>query len=115
MPEGKGKRHTPEQIVKILREVDSEKTVVQVCSTYNIGEQTFYSWRKQYRGMELSDVRELKQLKEENARLKRLVADQALKTRLRTGTFQGRFGNLLKSGFRFSTNEFRPSCPSSVI
>jgi putative transposase len=82
MPRGKGKRHTPEQIVKILREVDSGKTVVQICSTYNISEQTFYRWRKQYGGMDVSDVRELKQLREENARLKRLVADQALDNQL---------------------------------
>lgn len=82
MPTGKGKRHTPVQIVNILREADSGKTVVQICSIYNISEQTFYRWRKQYGGMDVSDVRELKQLKEENARLKRLVADQALDNQL---------------------------------
>ena len=82
MPTGKGKRHTPTQIVTILREADSGKTVAQICSSYNISEQTFYRWRKKYGGMDVSDVRELKQLKEENARLKRLVADQALDIQL---------------------------------
>jgi len=82
MPKGKGKRHTPVQIVTILREADSGKTVTQICSNYNVSEQTFYRWRKQYGGMDVSDVRELKQLKEENARLKRLVADQALDIQL---------------------------------
>lgn len=82
MPTGKGKRHTAEQIVAILREAEGGKTVAQICSAYNISQQTFYRWRKQYGSMELSDVRLLKQLKEENARLKRLVADQALDIQL---------------------------------
>ena len=82
MPKGKGKRHTPEQIVSILREVEGGKTVANVCSTYNVSEQTYYRWKKQYGGMNLSDVRELKKLREENARLKRLVADQALDIQL---------------------------------
>ena len=82
MPKGKGKRHTPEQIVSILREVEGGKTVANVCSTYNVSEQTYYRWKKQYGGMSLSEVRELKKLREENARLKRLVADQALDIQL---------------------------------
>ena len=82
MPKGKGKRHTAEQIVAILREVEGGKTVPQICSTYNISQQTFYRWRKQYGSMDLSDVRLLKQLKDENTRLKRLVANQALDIQL---------------------------------
>ncbi len=82
MPKGKGKRHTPEQIVKILREADSGKTITQICGAYNISEQTFYRWRKQFGGMDVSDVRELRQLRDENTRLKRLVADQALDIQL---------------------------------
>lgn len=71
-----------EQIVAILREVEGGKTVAQICSTYNISQQTFYRWRKQYGSMDLSDVRLLKQLKDENTRLKRLVANQALDIQL---------------------------------
>lgn len=82
MPKGKGKRHTAEQIVSILREADGGKTITQICSAYNVSEQTFYRWRKQYGSMDVSDVRELKELRQENTRLKRLVADQALDIQL---------------------------------
>ena len=82
MPTGKGKRHTAEQIVRILRESEGSKTIRQVCSEYNISEHTFYRWRKKYGSMVESDVRRLKELEEENRRLKHLVADQALDIRL---------------------------------
>ena len=82
MPLGKGKRHTPEQIVRILREAESGKTVRSVCSEYNISEQSFYRWRQKFGSMVVSDVRRLKSLEEENRRLKLLVADQALDNRL---------------------------------
>lgn len=82
MPRAKGKHHTPEQIVRILREADGGKTVAQVCSEYNISEQTYYRWRRQYGSAELSDVRRLKQLAEENQQLKRLVANLALDNQL---------------------------------
>ena len=78
MPKGKGKRHTPEQIVRILREAEGTRTIAQVSSEYNISEQTFYRWRKQFGAMEVSHVRRLKELEEENRRLKTLVADQVL-------------------------------------
>ena len=82
MPTGKGKRHTSEQIVRILREAEGGKTITHVCSEYNISEQTFYRWRQKFGSMALSDVRRLKELEEENRRLKRLVADQALDIQL---------------------------------
>ena len=82
MPTGKGKRHTSEQIVRILREVDGSRTVGQICSEYNISGQTFYRWRQKFGEMVVSDVRRLKSLEEENRRLKHLVADQALDIRL---------------------------------
>jgi putative transposase len=78
MPRGKGKRHSAEQIVRILREAEGARTVAHVCGEYNISEQTFYRWRKKYGAMEQSEVRKLKELEEENRRLKHLVADQAL-------------------------------------
>jgi putative transposase len=74
----KGKKHTPEQIVAILRRLDSGETAQAVCRELNISEATLYRWKQQYGALELDEVKELKTLREENARLKRLVADQLL-------------------------------------
>lgn len=74
----KGKKHTPEQIVGILRRIDSGETAQAVCRELNISEATLYRWKQQYGTLELDEVKELKGLREENARLKRLVADQLL-------------------------------------
>ena len=74
----KGKKHKPEQIVAILRRVDQGETAESVCRNVNISEATLYRWKQQYGAMEIDEVKELKALREENARLKRLVADQAL-------------------------------------
>ena len=73
----KRKRHSVEQIMRILRESEGQE-VNQVCRENEISEQTFYRWRRKYDGMELSDARKMKELEEENRRLKSLVADQAL-------------------------------------
>jgi putative transposase len=72
------KGHSPEQILTILREVESGKTVAEVCRQAGISSASFYGWRKQYAGMGLEELRELKQLREENGRLKQLVADLSL-------------------------------------
>jgi putative transposase len=74
----KGKRHTPEQIVAILRRIESGESAQVVCRDINVSEPTLYRWRKQFGAMELDEVKELKGLREENLRLRRLVADQAL-------------------------------------
>jgi putative transposase len=78
----KRKFHTPEQIVKKLREADaavaSGSTIEQVCKRLGISEATYYNWRKQYGQMKLDQVKQLKALQRENTRLKKLVADQAL-------------------------------------
>jgi putative transposase len=78
----KGKRYSPEQIIKILREAERADSARDVIRRYDITEQTFYRWKKVYAGMEVSDIKRLKAIQEENARLKRLVADQALKISL---------------------------------
>jgi putative transposase len=78
----KGKRYSPEQIVKILREAERADSARDVIRRYDITEQTFYRWKKVYAGMEVSDIKRLKAIQEENARLKRLVADLALKISL---------------------------------
>ena len=73
------KKHSAEQIIRILAEKEkSGLKVSDACRPHQITEQTYYRWRKKYGGMEVSEARRLKELEEENARLKRLVADQAL-------------------------------------
>jgi putative transposase len=74
----KGKKHTPQQIVTILRRVDGGETIAAVCREVNISEATFHRWKQQYGSLDIDEVKELKALREENARLKRVVADQAL-------------------------------------
>ncbi len=71
-------RYSEEQIVQILREADTAPTKAEVCRKYGISEWTYYRWKKQYQGLEVSQLRKLKQLETENARLKKLVAEQVL-------------------------------------
>jgi putative transposase len=72
------KRHSPEQIIKILKSVENGSRLGDVCREHNISEQTYYRWKRKYGGMEPNEARRMKDLEEENQRLKRLVADQAL-------------------------------------
>jgi len=75
----KRSRFTEEQIVAILAEADrGEKTIGDVCRSHGVSEATFYNWRKRFRGMGVDEVREYRQLKQENARLKKLLADREL-------------------------------------
>jgi putative transposase len=74
----KGKKHSPEQIVGILRRIEGGEAAQAVCREVNISEATLYRWKQQYGGMQLDELKELKALREENVRLKRVVADQAL-------------------------------------
>ena len=76
------RRHTPEQVVRKLREADrllGEGTLLpEVFKALEVSEQTYYRWRNQFGGMKAEDVKRLKELEAENARLKRIVADQVL-------------------------------------
>jgi putative transposase len=72
------KRFSEEQIIRISREAEGSTTVREVCRKNNITEQSFFRWRNKYGGMEVPDVRNLKGLELENAKLKRLVAEQLL-------------------------------------
>jgi putative transposase len=72
------KGHSEEEILRVLREAESGETVVEVCRKHGISQQTFYLWKRKYAGLGLSELRELRQLREENAKLKRLVADLSL-------------------------------------
>jgi putative transposase len=74
----KRKRHTEEQIIKILKEAESGLGTAELVRKHGISEQTFYRWKSKFGGMEISEAKRLRELEDENRRLKRLVADQAL-------------------------------------
>jgi putative transposase len=78
----KKKRHTTEEIIKLLREADGGKTVEEVCREANISEQTFYRWRRKYGRMEMADAKRYKELESENGELKKMLADEMLKNRV---------------------------------
>lgn len=81
----KRRRHTPEQIIRKLREAErmlgEGRQVPEVAKALEISEQTFHRWRNQYGGMKAEDVKRLKELEKENRELKQIVADQALDIR----------------------------------
>ena len=75
----KKSRYSESQIVKILKEVEGGRQVNEVCREYGISDATYYNWKAKYGGMEVSDIKRLKELEEENQRLKRMFADLSLK------------------------------------
>ena len=81
----KRRRHTPEQIIRKLREAErmlgEGKTIPEAAKELGISEQTYHRWRNQYGGMKANDAKRLKELERENQQLKAIVADQALQVR----------------------------------
>jgi putative transposase len=73
-------RFSEEQIIGILRLVEAGQTVAEVCRKHGISEGAYYRWKAQYGGLEVSQLRRLRQLEEENRRLKQIVADLTLDT-----------------------------------
>jgi len=71
-------RFTEVQIISILKEAEAGMSVAELCRKHGISDATFYNWRSKFGGMDASEAKRLKQLEDENARLKRLVANQAL-------------------------------------
>jgi len=71
-------RFTEEQIIQALRQAEAGTPVAEICRKLEVTETTFYRWRKQYGGLGVSELRELRQLREENRKLKQLVADLSL-------------------------------------
>jgi putative transposase len=74
----KGKRFTEEQIIAVLKETEAGAKVLDVCRKYGISDATYYNWKAKYHGLEISELKRLRQLDDENKRLKHIVADQAL-------------------------------------
>ena len=74
----KHSRFTEEQIIAILSEQERGMATAEVCRRHGISQGTFYKWKAKFGGMGVSDARRLKQLEQENAKLKRLLADQML-------------------------------------
>lgn len=74
-------RFSEEQIIAVLKEAEAGAKVTELCRKHGISDATFYNWRSRYGGLEISELRRLRQLEEENRRLKGIVADQALDIR----------------------------------
>ncbi len=72
------KGHTEEQILRALHQAESGTKVADICREHGVSEATYYVWKKKYSGLGLNELRELRQLREENGKLKRLVADLSL-------------------------------------
>lgn len=72
------RRFTEEQILRILREVDGGRSVAEVIRTHGVSKESFYRWKRKYAGMKLDEMKRLRQLEDENRKLKKLVADLSL-------------------------------------
>ena len=71
-------RFTEHQIIRILKAVEGGRTVKEVCREHGVSEATYYKWKSKYGGMEAADIRRLKELEDENRRLKQMYADLSL-------------------------------------
>lgn len=87
------KRYKPEQIMTLLRQVEvgiaNGRTTPQACREAGISEQTYYRWRKEYGGLKLEQAKRLKALEQENAKLKRLVAELSLEKQILKDVAEG--------------------------
>lgn len=74
----KGKRYSEDQIIRILKEIESGTAVAEVCRKYNVAETTVYRWKTKYGEMDQQQLRRLRELEAENQRLRKIVAQQSL-------------------------------------
>ena len=72
-------RYSEEQIIRVLQEVESGRTVKEVCREYGIASGTYYNWKAKYGGMDINEARRLKELEQQNRRLKMALADVTLR------------------------------------
>lgn len=86
----KKSRFTEEQVAFALRQAESGVPIVEVCRKMGISEQTFFRWKKKFAGMGIAEVRRLKQLEEENRKLKQLVADLSLDRQILQDALKGK-------------------------
>src|ERR1700759_2192994 len=104
----RGKRYQPEQVVNLLRQIEvaiaNGKTTAQACKEAEIVEQTYFRWRKEYGGLQIDQAKRLKELEQENAKLKRLVAnlslDKIVLEDFARGNFEARNGGGVRSSMR---------------
>jgi putative transposase len=87
----KRKRFSEEQIITILKQAEGGLPIPELIRQHGIAEGTYYRWKSKYGGMELGDAKRLKQLEDENRRLKRLVADQALDNQILKEVAAGKY------------------------
>jgi transposase-like protein len=89
------KRHTTEEIVTKLREADvlqaKGQTLVEACRQIGVSEQTYYNWRKEYGGLKIDQAKRFKQLEQENARLKKVIADLSIDNAILKEAARGNF------------------------
>ena len=78
----KGKRYTTEDKIRILREADTGKTILEVCREHNISEVSFHRWKQQFGQLEINEARRLRELEQENSELKKMLAEALLKNRV---------------------------------
>ncbi len=78
----KGKRYTTEDKIRILRDADRGKSILEVCRAHNISEVSFHRWKRQFGQMDLNEARKLKELERENGELKKMLAEALLKNRV---------------------------------
>jgi putative transposase len=91
----KRKRHSPEEVIRKLREADgrlaSGESIAQVCRDLGVSETTYHRWKNQFGGMKAPEAKRLRELEKENARLKRIVAEQALDNQILKEVAKGNF------------------------
>ena len=78
----KGKRYTTEDKIRILREADTGKSILEVCREHNLSQTSFHRWKQQLGQMDINEARRLKELERENSELKKMLAESLLKNRV---------------------------------
>lgn len=92
----KKSRFTETQIVNILQQYGQGKKVSELCREHGISEQTIYNWKAKYGGMDVNELKRVKELEDENSRLKRIVADMTLQIDAFKHVYEKKYGGLPK-------------------